>query len=512
MESFEWRTLARTCEALHDLPAAARAAAKDESPLAPVEMIRIQLMMGRVDEALYTLRRFLIQNRNEGRAYTPTWSTESMEGGLRAYLERPRFGSRVQREEIYSGLAGVPFAASEFTALLRAAPPGRRDVPGLVRGLSSAAQGRAEVEAAHWASLLEAHRQDGLNAKDRLLLLALTAQDPGRMPGRLEPCLQEILLHSDPDDEENLDILAHVFDLLGREDEACRILAWLLARDLSIPRNRWRDAKPFERLERYAALLPEGEGEVRKLRWLRALDPGPLDGLHDAFDALRLEAWIALGEPGKVDERAERIRALLEEDDSAGTFRQVKTSLANWYARSGRFGAFDGIVKDLLHTYPEDPAAEVPLDARHVLPDAADMSHPGLYLDALLTGIDLHRAAGVIDRAAAVRTACLAGIWCLENEREAEAIKVIHQARAWSGPHGEEGLWIADLAWAAGRPAEALEIETALLESDRLPVPRIPALLEAVAAREGREAAERLARRAAAYSGHPGILEWLEDE
>jgi hypothetical protein len=55
-------------------------------------------------------------------------------------------------------------------------------------------------------------------------------------------------------------------------------------------------------------------------------------------------------------------------------------------------------------------------------------------------------------------------------------------------------------------PAQAVEMETKLLQADVLPVLRVPTLLDGVEAAHGREAADKLAIRVATYSDHPVVL------
>ena len=84
---------------------------------------------------------------------------------------------------------------------------------------------------------------------------------------------------------------------------------------------------------------------------------------------------------------------------------------------------------------------------------------------------------------------------------------LLHRAEQDAGGPGRHWLWIADLARLAGAEDRAVEIETRLLKAEVLPVIRVPALLEAVEARQGRDIAGGLAAHVAAYSDHPVVLQ-----
>ena len=76
-----------------------------------------------------------------------------------------------------------------------------------------------------------------------------------------------------------------------------------------------------------------------------------------------------------------------------------------------------------------------------------------------------------------------------------------------AGDLGEHWLGIADLARMIGEPKKAEEIETQLLAQDMLPVSRIPELLNAIEASQGKTVADELALRASAYTDYPAILQ-----
>jgi hypothetical protein len=101
---------------------------------------------------------------------------------------------------------------------------------------------------------------------------------------------------------------------------------------------------------------------------------------------------------------------------------------------------------------------------------------------------------------------CLLGQWCAEGSLADQAVAVLRRAQAARGPRGEHWLWVADLADLLQEEETAVAIERELLEADRLPVVRVPGLLDRVEVREGTASADRLATTVAAYSDHPSVL------
>ena len=507
MESYEWRTLAELYGELHNPLAAARAAARDEGPLASIESMRIARQMGRYDDLCVILRRFLSNNRNQGRFYNPVVLRGPSIGGMAGYLATPA-GPLRNREKLFASLAELPFAAAEFEAVLQAAPPDRRDVPGLVEALlkTTRLQNRREELV---RSLLEAHRAGAMTAKDRAILVALAREDPAAVPEELSAILDESLLYADVTDADSLTATAEMYRARGRVDRARRILQWLIARDVVEGRRVWQPDDQFERIEMYVGLLPESERAAARARWLSRLDPSPLDDLSDNFDAARLAAWIATGDRPAAERQVAAIRRRLAEAPAASRFVALRSTLARWYAALGDVQAFAAEVGRIIDDLPTEGINPVPMDCRRWLPAATEVPDPEGLVKAAVSAVESAARGGRLSVESATRGLCLLGRWCIDNGRLREATAVAQRAEALAGPLGEHWLWVGDLRRACGDEKGAHEIEARLLAEDLLPVQRAPAVLDRIEVEQGREAAARLAARMAGYSDLPGLLERL---
>ncbi len=504
MEAFEWRTLLTLYCDLYDLRNAAKTVQKDETPLAPIEAMRVARLMGRIDDVVTTFRRFHTNNRDTGRFYSPFWPAPPSVGGMAGYLERQKVRN-VDRDRLFAALADLPFAESEYAALLLAAPPEQGDVAGLVDGLLKATRLNG-TRAGLVRSLLDAHRQNALNAKDRRMLLVLAADEPASIPQDLVPALDDILLHTDPADSAALTMLARFRHARGDLDGARRILRWVVAADLSFAQRSGSIADEFARIDAYLATLPEAERDRERRRLLEWRAPTPLATTRDDADGFVLDRWAALGDAEETARIADRYRKAIQADRSAGSKRVLLSALARCDAVAGRLNEFKDVVGRLAGGIREDLITAQPLDCRQILPEAARLRDPAQCLDALVAVIETHRSAGTLGRGMATRTLCLAVQWCAENGLPDRAKAVLQRATEAAGPVGEHWLWIADAARACGQSAQAAEIETRLLDADMLPVLRVPDLLDVVEQAKGREAADAIAVRVAAYSDHPAVL------
>ena len=505
MESFEWRTLATVYCNLYDPARAAAAAQRLEGPLRASQVMYAARMMGRTDEVRTVFRSFLINNRNRGRFYNPFWPVDPSPGGMSAYLHaRPRRA----RTTMFAAVADLPFAEAEFAALLDAAPPDRRDVPGLVAGLARATA-FSKTRAGLLDTLLDAHRNRALTTKDYGVILELAKDDPQALPEPLTQGLGDFLMHLDPTNVETaatLTALAQFYVARGNSGRAQRILRWLVAYDLRSGRkSAWLEDR-LERLDQYLAAL-DPEARVRKhRRLLRHLSPTPLDAPSDQLDAALLERWAAAGDAAELEAQLATRCKLLDECPSAHSYPTLCAAMAQGYASTGRFDDFAAMVELALTPPPSGWAFLHPPDARKMLPPADVLDDPASYVEFIATRVEARASNRVLAPRCATQALCLAGLWCAENGLRNQACALLPRAERLAGELGSHWLWIADLARAAEQEDQAIEVETRLLEAEALPLPRVPRLLEAVEARRGQADADQLAVQVAEYSDHPEVL------
>ncbi|UCG16016.1 MAG: VWA domain-containing protein [Phycisphaerales bacterium] len=506
MESYEWRTLTVLYCNLYDPLAAAQAARQLEGPLGPVEIMRIARMMGKFDEVRAVFRRFLITNRNQGRFYNLFWPQDPAPGGMVDYLTSQKAGRR-KRHTMFTGIADLPFAQEEFAALLQAAPPDRRDVPGLVDGLARATQSSGTREPLI-ADLVRAHGLNALTAKDRRTIIALVENDATTVPEALAGSLDGLPTYLDPTDFEDQQVLwaiARFHRAAGRIEHARNILRWLVAYDLLTGPTSTRVDERFERLDDYLTVVPETHRQARRSRWMDFLAPTPLSSPSAAFVDALLERWATVSDPVERDRRRQELRKRLQADPSEG---------ALWYALIARCeaaaGDLDAFAASLTKVFSavndRGGALAVPLDLRKALPPARDLDNPTRYVDAVASGAVSAGTSGTLSRTGVTRGLCLLGQWCVDNGLLEHAKSILARAEEMAGSTGEHSLWLADLARATGDHAKALAIEVELLQAESLPVTRVSGLLDAVESHQGQEKADALAVRVAAYSDHPEVL------
>ncbi len=500
METYEWYTLVTLYCELFDPLKAMQAAQKIETVQGPVEVMRIARSMGRTEDILTTFRRLYTKNRDSGRFYSPAWPAPPSPGGMLGYLARlqDRGWGRA-----FSALADLPFAQEEFTALLLAAPPQQGDVLALIDGLLRATR-LNNSRPALVDSLADAWQRQALTDKDRRMIVALAKEDPANITDALLPALEDIVLHTPPGDAATLTTLARVYRARGSPDRARRILRWVVISDMRS--GRAGGSERFSRMEEYLAALPDNERAAARRKLLAGLEPTPLDEPTDAFDSEWLTCWAAAGEPAELNRRVEMIRKRIESAEAEATPRLLAATLARFDAEAGRFEAFKTMVACACRGLREESLNVQVFDCRALLPPANRMKDPARYVDAVVAALEAPRTDGTLSQAGVTHLLCLVGDWCVENSLREKAEAILQRAREQAGPPGEHWLWIADLARLSGASAVAVELETKLLEADLLPVVRVPALLDAVEAARGREAADKLAIRVATYSDHPVVL------
>lgn len=503
MQSLQWRTVARIYADNHNLGRAMWAARRITSPLAPIEIMRVASMMGDSRRVLTVLRRFLIDNRSERRFYSPFWPEAPSPGGMEGFLAQPA-GPRIDRDRIFAALAPEKFATEEFTSLLQSALPGRHDVEGLAQGVLGAAERRGARDALI-KRIVETQQRGALNGKDQTLLLLLGRADPKAVPKALGPSLHRMLVHADPKDSQTLATLAGVALAHGKADRARSILRWAIAWDLLGTGGSSRVSERFERIDAYVGALPEPDRKAELLKILRRIQPSPLTRLTDAAESARLLRLARVADAAELNREVESLRPRVSRS-SIGGLRQLCATIARLDAEAGRLDRFKEMTGRLVAAGPDLRMLRTVFDWREALPSAKNMKDPQAYVRAIVEQLVAAREKVRLRAADPVPAMCLLGRWCLDNGLEGEATELLRRATELAGDTKGRWLWVADLARAAGQKQQAAEIEVRLLKSRRLPVMRVPRLLEAVEVQKGQTEADALAVLVAAYTDHPTVL------
>ncbi|MCP4248789.1 MAG: hypothetical protein GY778_17230, partial [bacterium] len=505
MEAYEWRTLATLHDNLFKPKAALRAAQKDQTVLGPVETMRIARLMGNDDRVRSIFRRLTAGNRAKGRHYTPTWPAEVSQRGMEAYLVE-RTGPQRRRTGLFVALADLPFAIQEFSSLLAAAPPGRRDAPGLIDGLLAAADDGAGRDRLLRA-VSNAHDRGAATFKEHRLLVGLAAREPGDLPEALAGRLGDLLAHTDPTDVETMTALADIRQARGDRETAGRILRWVVSYESLIGHKSTRLPDRLKRLDSYLDLLPEAQRQTERTLLLDCLAPTPLDRPDDAVESARARRWADAPPTAEGDDRIRSLRQRVRADDASGNqYRSLAAAIARADAAAGRFARFVSMLHIAFSPPDNTQRAATVLDCFAVLPPADQLDQPERYAEAVAQAIQDRRIEGDLGRLPAARSLCLLGRWCADHGLSEHARSLLDQAEGDAGALGEHWLWLADLARSTGDVAKAIQIETGLLEAEMLPMMRVAALLAAVEESAGPEAAATLAVRAARYSDHPDCL------
>jgi Ca-activated chloride channel family protein len=507
-ESFEWRTLARLYQELYCPRLALKAARKDETPLAPVTLLKIHHLAGDTEQVRSTLRAFVAAGRAADRYWDPLWPADPSPAGWLGYM-RDEQTPAVRRPRAFAGLSDMPFAEREYQALLRTALPGQRDVGGICEGLVAAAR-RNGTEAALAARLVESFGRSANTVVDRQLLLAL-AGAAGRETGvaattmtsgpehDLTPLLNEALLEADPNDLDVLTTLARAAQNVGDLQRARDILRWTVARD-ALAGAAPSVERRLERLDLYLDTVPAAARSDERARWLGGLTRTPLERPGDALIAARLALTEVEGGSPTPDLIAQARQLVAARP---GTYLKTAAALARADAGAGRWTDFDQTAAQLL-----DPGLRVDLrvlDVRGLLPagDAPLIEQTVRRVARLV--LESHRNS-LFGRAVATRTLCLLAGECAERGLTGVAGELIAGLPMPEDTAGEHWLWVADVCRRVGEETRAWELERALLEADRLPIVRVPSVLEEWERRIGQDEADRMAVRVAEYSDHPIIL------
>jgi len=147
-----------------------------------------------------------------------------------------------------------------------------------------------------------------------------------------------------------------------------------------------------------------------------------------------------------------------------------------------------------------------PMNNIGALPEPENVADINRYIDIHLNVGERLRREGVLSRENQVAEICMLGEWCANRNLKERVSALIKRADKMSAGMLTGKLWVADLHRLLGNEDEARQIELELLSHDLLPMPRVPAALEVLAASKGRAQADAVAFRVAGYSNHPKVL------
>ena len=128
------------------------------------------------------------------------------------------------------------------------------------------------------------------------------------------------------------------------------------------------------------------------------------------------------------------------------------------------------------------------------------------YITIQLKLAEEFRRKGDLSLEGQVAGLCVLGQWCVDHGLNTQAAALLKQAAKLSTDILSGRLWVADLNRLLGNKDAAEQIELVLLSYDLLPLPRIPAALDVLAARKGQAHADAAAFRVALYTNHPKVL------
>lgn len=146
------------------------------------------------------------------------------------------------------------------------------------------------------------------------------------------------------------------------------------------------------------------------------------------------------------------------------------------------------------------------MDNTGALPEPNQVKDINQYVAIQMKLAGQFRQKGVLSLEGHVAGICVLGQWCVDRGLKKQAAALLKQADTLSAGMLSGRLWVADLNRLLGNKDAAEQIELVLLSYDLLPLPRIPAAMEVLAAKNGQAHADAVAFRVARYTNHPKIL------
>ncbi len=501
--------------------------------LATPEAIREALDRGDLEEARRTTRRMwrgLDDDEYSGygwqRQLTQPWTEDRAEQHRTGLPDLGPSGREKLEEEqprVCDALADLPFGEDELRRALACLEPRLFERAGMLVDAIARAAARRLGAAAAVEEVLELMRQGRAARTDRALLLSLlTLGEEASLPNAGETAA-DLLSAVSPRERAQVTRLARLFARLGQPEEAARLFLWAA---VLVDLGEGDGGFSFGRLSAESLLEEVREaldGELmvatsaaiieRGRPALVPAGPGPLDGLDDAalddYGARLLGAWKKLAAPAEALERNRRLcDALLEERKSPP--RRAALSAAELYFHAGEWENGLCALEIALCGRGDEVARSRPEQLASLLPEPGAAPEPAAAgYESVMQALESWLAAKRLSRRLAAELLCIVAVRLGQAGHASRGLEVLARAHDLAAPWAATCLWVSDAAHLLGDEDLAFRVERGLLEEMRLDVERIPATVRALAQREGNEAAIALGERAAEFTLHPDLLEFL---
>lgn len=409
------------------------------------------------------------------------------------------------QDELSYWLSAMPVEGHAYQSPACRALAGNVAEQGLSRWL------REELAAASGHSLL--------NHTDIQTITAIAGQAPEEIPDAVAGPMSQVIFASMSSGSEQIAALSKACKALGIKNFAQSLGRWSVVRDAQakgtsawladylevLPEENRRDALknliPYmgihggrpdpcgDEASLFAALLDNGMRAEATEMLARYLVRFRLGGLPSA--SVRDAAAVALARLERPDDYRDVLaqQTLLELAGSAKP-RQVIS-----------------VMRDGTRHYGDSGSNSMsPGNHTGALPEPAQVAQVERYLDIYQEVYAWLRGIGRLSRENYVAQLCMVGEWCVARGLMGRAGELLALAESESDGMLTGRLWLADLHRLLGQEEQAAAIERELLRHDLLPLPRVPAALQRVAAGEGQLQADAIAYRIASYSNHPVVL------
>jgi hypothetical protein len=358
---------------------------------------------------------------------------------------------------------------------------------------------------------LEARAAAGeLPAVDVELLLLLIADPGGELGPRLAPCFDLLRSYVLVNGSRRLDLMRKLADLyvrLGENEQARSLYRYLIVDRMGQSYFRGPARSLHALIDAYVDTYPEAERTDRRRGLLTTIEGGLLAPPARNLERVGflLDEWEKMGDPVAIDRYRATVQAVL---DAAPEYSlrspaavRLRGRLALFHARRGDLHRFEAEVGDILAQNLAWGGRLALSSILSLLPDPERAGDAGPLAEALERGLE--KVLGR-DDLAAVRIH-LAG-WLAEAGALEPARALLDRAWPDRGKQASELLVLADTARMVGEEDRAYGVEKALLERRALNVRRAPGLLDEIARRESRTAADRAVIGLAEYTDHPPVL------
>ena len=370
-------------------------------------------------------------------------------------------------------------------------------------------------------------------------LFRMLEANPERENSQIALVIDELLATLLPGESNQIRRLAKLYSVFGQGERAANLYKWC-SRDLShlsnlntlsllypgggsLPRTR-PGARTHSLLDEMISAFRGEEREQIISTILSAGDPGPSGWNRDAHGVASLMTWSRFLRGDALKQRVGPILARLEQPESSATpqrqtaacsisillhLGQVEDAL-----RSLEYAACSMDAPATTKSWYREQFTSPPIlrfaQARMLFPRAADHTPTREYLRHAMDRIVAWDRASRIDQDSLLEIYAFLTIR-LHDCGEIDSRDIgMDRVKDLAGRDQGRALWLADLLRACGLSKEPNATERALLESMRLPMGRVPEVLERISTEESPEAALALARPLLEWCGHSVVLESIE--